>query len=60
MDRNNDIITFIQNTFISRKPREANFAEMKIGIMFIKTSFEDSNKVKSFRSKISKKLEIIF
>ena len=39
MDRNYGIITFISN-FILRIPRLANFADIvKIGIMFIKTTF---------------------
>ena len=41
MDRNCDII-LIQNTFILRMPRVANFVDIiKIGTMFIKTTFKE-------------------
>ena len=39
-----------QNTFISRRFRVANFADIiKIVTMFIKTTFKESNKVKRIR-----------
>ena len=45
MDRNSDVITLFQNTFILRRPRVANIADIiKIATMFIKTSFKDSKK----------------
>ena len=48
MDRNYDVITF---SFILRRSRVANFAEIiKIGIMFIKTTFKDPNQVKRIRN----------
>ena len=55
MDRNYDVITFIQNTLILIRPRAANFADIiKIGIMFIKTTFRNSNKIKRIRNYVSK------
>ena len=40
-----------QNTFILRRPRVANFADIiKITIILIKTTFKDSKKVKKFRN----------
>ena len=46
LDRNHDVITFIseQKTFSLRRPRVANFADIKIATMFIKTTFKDSKK----------------
>ena len=35
--------TLFQDTFTSRRPRVANFAE--IATMFVKTTFKDSKKV---------------
>ena len=43
MDRNYDIL----NTFILRRATVANFADIiKIAIMFTKTTFKDSKKLK--------------
>ena len=54
MDRNYDVIIFISNIFILRRPRVAVFAEIiKIVTIFIKTIFKDSKTVK-------KKLEIMY
>ena len=54
MDRNYDVTTF-QNTFILQRPRVAIFADItKIVIMFIKTMFKDSKKVKRTRNYVSK------
>ena len=51
MDRNYDIIIFFQKTFILRKARIANFADIiKIGTMFIKTVLKDSRKSGRIRS----------
>ena len=41
MDKNYDIITFIL-----RRLRVANFADIEMATIFIRTIFEDSNKVK--------------
>ena len=47
MDRNYDVIIFISNIFILRRPRVAIFAEIiKIVTIFIKTVFKDSKTVK--------------
>ena len=47
MDRNYDVIKFFQNTFILRRPGIAIFADIiKIVIMFSKTIFENSRKLK--------------
>ena len=35
-----------QNTFILRRPRVPNFADIKIATMFIKSTIQDSKKVK--------------
>ena len=45
MDKNYDIITFIL-----RRLRVASFADIEIATIFIRTIFEDSNKVKRNRS----------
>ena len=51
MDENMTSELLFQNTFILRRPRVANFDDIiKIGTMFIKTTFEDSNKVKKIRN----------
>ena len=56
MGKSYDVITFIlrklpQVTFILRKPRLANFADIiKIATIFIRTTFKDSNKVKRIRN----------
>ena len=50
MDRSYEAITFI-----SRRPRFANFADIiKIESMFIKTTFKDSKKVKRIRNYVLK------
>ena len=42
-----------QNTFILRRPRVANFADInKTGTMFIKRTFKNSKKVKRIRNYI--------
>ena len=47
--------TVSQNIFISRRPREANFADIfKIVATFIKTTFKDSKKVKRIRNYLLK------
>ena len=51
MDKNHDVITFILNYLSFRRPRVANFAcIIKIATMFIKTTFEDTNKVKRIKN----------
>ena len=53
MNRNYDVITFIANSFILRRPRVANFADLiKISTMFIKT--KKSKKVKKNRNYVLK------
>ena len=55
MDKNYDVITLLQNTFILRKPVIAIFADIiKIVTMFIKTIFQDSRKDKIIRNYVSK------
>ena len=45
----------LQNTFISRRPRAASFADIiKIEITFIKTNFENLKKVKRIRNYVIK------
>ena len=45
--RNYNVITFILKTFIIRRPRVVNFADIiKITTMFIKATFRDPKKVK--------------
>ena len=44
----------LKNTFILRKPRVANFADIKITTKFIKKNLKDSNKVKRIRSYVLK------
>ena len=47
MDKNYDVITFFQKTFLLRRPGVAIFADIiKIVIMFIRTIIQDSKKVK--------------
>ena len=47
MNRNYDVITFISKYFYFKKDWVANFAEIiKVLIMFIKTIFSDSRKLK--------------
>ena len=44
-----------QNTFILRKPKVANFADVsKIATMFIKTALKDSNKLERIRNHLLK------
>ena len=46
MDRNYDVITFFQKTFLLRKPGVAIFADIiKIVTMFLKTIFKISGEV---------------
>ena len=54
MDRNYYVITFFENTFILRRPRVVNFADIiKIATIIIKTTFKDSKKVKELETMIS-------
>ena len=47
MDKNYDVITFFQKTFLLRRLGVAIFADIiKIVIMFIRTIIQDSKKVK--------------
>ena len=51
MNRNYDVITFISNTFISRRPTVAIFTDIiKVVTMFIKTTFKDPRKVIRIRN----------
>ena len=51
MNRNYDVVTFISNTFILRRPRVAIFADtLKIETMFIKTIFKGSKIVNRIRN----------
>ena len=51
MDRKYDVIFLFQNTFILRRTRATSFADIiKIATTFIKTTFEDSKKVKIIRN----------
>ena len=44
-----------QNTFILRRPRVTNFADIiKIATMFLKTTFRDSQKIKIIRNYVLK------
>ena len=54
MDKNYDVITFISKYFLLRRPRVANFADIKIATMFIKTTFKGSKKVKRIRNYVLK------
>ena len=47
MDRNYDFITFISNVFIVRRPKVANFADIK---MFIKKTLKDLKKFKRIKN----------
>ena len=49
MDRNYDVVTFLQNTFILRRPRVAKLFGniIKISTRFINTIIRDSNKLNS-------------
>ena len=51
MDKNYDNINFVSKYFFYlRMPRVATFADMiKVAIMFIKTMFQNSIKIKSIR-----------
>ena len=47
MEKDYDVITFFQNTFISTRPSVAIFANIsKIVTIFIKTIFKDSKNIK--------------
>ena len=51
---NYDVITFLQNNFILRRPRVAIFADIiRIVTMFIKKIFKDSIKVKRIGNYVS-------
>ena len=55
MDKNYDVITFFQKTFLLRRPGVAIFADIiKIVIMFIRTIIQDSKKVKRIINYVSK------
>ena len=55
MDRSYDVITFISNIFILRRPRVAIFTDIiKIVTKFIKTIFTYSRKVKRIGNYVSK------
>ena len=55
MDRNSDIITFVLNTFLSKRPGLASFADIiNIAIMLIKIAYKDSTKIKRTRKNVSK------
>ena len=44
-----------QNTFILRRPRVTNFADIiKIATVFLKTTFRDSQKIKIIRNYVLK------
>ena len=51
MNRNNDVITLLQITFILRRSRVSDFSDIiKIATMFIKTTFKDSKKLKELEA----------
>ena len=51
MVRNYNVITFIQSTYVLRRPRAANFPGIiKIATIFNKTGFKDSKQVKRIRN----------
>ena len=53
MGRNYDMIKFISRYFISRRPGVANFAGIiKITIIFSKTTYKESIKVKKIRNHV--------
>ena len=55
MERSFDLITLTQNTSILRWTRIADFADInKIEIIFMKTTFKDSKKVKRIRKYVLK------
>ena len=55
MERNHDLITFISNTLILRRPRVPIFADIvKIVTMFFKTIIKYPRKVKRIRNYVSK------
>ena len=43
-----------QNTFILRRPRVANFADIKIATMLIKSTIQDSKKSNRIRNYVLK------
>ena len=56
MNRNYDVVTFFQNTFILRRPGLAKFADIiKVATMLIKTTYQNSNKVKRIRNYVLKR-----
>ena len=50
MERNYDVITFILKNLYFKKAGLATFADIKIGTMFIKTTFKDAKEVKRIRN----------
>ena len=47
MDRNDNVINLISDTFTIRRPRVANFADIiKVAITFIKATFKTQIKLK--------------
>ena len=55
MDKNYDVINFISKYLFIRRPRIANFVDsIKIVTTFIKTTFNDSKKVKIIRNYVLK------
>ena len=54
MERNYDVITFISKYLYFKKAGLATFADIKIGTMFIKTTFKDPKEVKRIRNYLSK------
>ena len=51
MNRNYDVITLLQITFILRRSRVSDFSDIiKIATMFIKTTFKDSRKLKELEA----------
>ena len=54
MERNYDVITFISKDLYFKKAGLATFADIKIGTMFIKTTFKDAKEVKRIRNYLSK------
>ena len=51
MNRNYDVITLLQITFILRRSRVSDFSDIiKIATMFIKTTFKDSKKLKELEA----------
>ena len=60
MDRNYDVITLFQNTFILRRPRVASFADIiKIVIMFIKKKSLKTQKSQKYQKLCTKMQSIL-